>query len=469
MIRKLFQSKSIIVLLWLQFLLAQGAGFSQENVWFCTTSSEKFIHQTLEGWKPIDHAEYRTIELHPDATLQRIDGFGGCFNEKGWDALSYLSPAKREAVLRALFDGSSGCGFTICRAPIGASDYAMDWYSLDDIPEDYSMGHFSIERDRKYLIPYIKAAIAVRPDLRIWGSPWCPPAWMKINRHYACRGTDEESRIRWEPEVLSAYAHYFTKFIRSYHEEGIPVCAIQVQNEPYACQVFPSCLWTGEMLRDFIREYLIPRFDADGMDVEIWLGTINHGDVRAYADVVLGDPFCRRRIAGIGYQWDGKWAISETSRRYPDKKIWQTESECGDGSNDLKAALYTFSLMKRYFEGGVNAYFYWNMVLDETGNSAWGWRQNSLVSINRSARSVKYNDEFYLMKHVSRFVKPGAVRIRTSGYDEDAFAFMNPDGGIVLLAANPSFTPRDLTIRLGTRMLRAQVPDGSINTFVLQP
>jgi glucosylceramidase len=173
-------------------------------------------------------------------------------------------------------------------------------------------------------------------------------------------------------------------------------------------------------------------------------------------------------VTGVGYQWDGKWAVAETRRQYPEKKIWQTESECGDGANDMRAALYTFSLMKRYFEGGANAYLYWNMVLDETGYSTWGWKQNALITVNRFTRTMAYNDEFYLMQHLSRFVKPGAVRIRTSGFDEDAFAFKNPDGTLVLLAANPGFTARELTLRLGDRMVRIWLPEGSIHTFVVE-
>jgi glucosylceramidase len=124
--------------------------------------------------------------------------------------------------------------------------------------------------------------------------------------------------------------------------------------------------------------------------------------------------------------------------------------------------------MKKYFEGGAGAYLYWNMILDESGGSTWGWKQNALISVNRFTAAVKYNDEFFVMAHLSHFVRPGAVRIGTSGDDGEAFAFRNPDGSLVLLAANPGFTARELTIRLGDRMVRATVPEGSINTFVIQ-
>jgi glucosylceramidase len=440
---------------------------SGEAVWVCTSGTEKFAMKGLPEWRAFDGTDHCLITLDPGAVFQTMDGFGGCFNEKGYEALGGLSDTLRSEVLRSLFDPGGKCRFTLCRTPIGASDYAMDWYSLNDNPGDYAMKRFSLDRDRRYLIPYIKSALRLRPDLKIWGSPWCPPAWMKGNGYYACQGMEEASRIRWEPATLAAYALYFSKYVQSYAKEGIPILAVHVQNEPYACQIFPSCLWTGEMLRDFIRDYLIPRFDGDGLAAEIWLGTINHGDERAYAGVVFGDSVCRERVTGVGYQWDGKWAVRETRRKYPEKKIWQTESECGDGSNDLKAALYTFSLMKKYFEGGASAYMYWNMILDESGGSTWGWKQNSLITVNRFTASVKFNDEFFLMAHLSHFVRPGAVRIGTSGDDGEAFAFRNPDGGLVLLSANPGFTARETTVRIGDRMLRVTVPEGSINTFII--
>jgi glucosylceramidase len=451
----------------LSILLISSLCFSQQITWICTTSANPWQSMAPPPLQPYDNTRHCLVEIDPEISYQAIDGFGGCFNEKGWDALSYLTPDVCNSVLNQLFDPQQ-CRFTLCRMPIGANDYAMDYYSLNDHADDFAMKYFTIERDRKYLIPYIKAAMQYQPNLKLWGSPWCPPAWMKYNKHYSCPGMDGDAKMIRDPRILEAYALYFARYVQEYQKEGINVCAVHVQNEPYACQIFPSCLWSGAELRDFIRDYLKPCFDKQKLSTEIWLGTINHGDVRAYAGIAFADEQVRKAVTGVGYQWDGKHAIAETHRLYPDKKIWQTESECGDGANDQNAGLYTYSLMKKYFEGGANAYFYWNMVLDESGLSTWGWRQNSLISIDRYAREPRYHYEFYVMKHFSHFINPGTVRIKTTGEDETTLAFQNSSGEIIVTYSNPSYTDREVTFKIADRMLKLSIPTGSVNTIVIQ-
>jgi glucosylceramidase len=410
-----------------------------------------------------DGTNERLIEIFPAKKLQQIDGFGGCFNERGMDALSVLPGNKRLEVIQQLFDTVSGCKFNICRMPIGASDYAMDYYSLDDTPGDYKMEHFSIERDRKYLIPYIKMAMKYNPKLKIWGSPWTPPAWMKSNNHYSCQGMQDSCHLQWNPEILHAYALYFEKYIKAYRNEGVNVYAIHVQNEPYACQNFPSCLWTGDKMRDFIRDYLGPKLT--GLNTEIWLGTINNGKYDDCAGVVLSDPGSAKYITGVGYQWDGKNAIGITAARHPGIKLMQTESECGGSENNLQSALYTYGLIDHYLKSGANSYMYWNMILDRSGLSSWGWPQNSLISINRNTREAAYNMEFYVMKHFAHFVKSGASRLVTSGYDENVLAFMNPGNELIVVVMNSSQFNKKYTVKIGDKMFIADLQGQSFNTF----
>jgi len=415
-----------------------------------------------------DGEDRHVIDIDLSQQGQVIDGFGGCFNERGWESLDALPEATREQVLRDLFatDGD-GCRFTLARTPIGASDYAMDWYSLADTPEDYELKDFSIQRDRKLLIPFIKAAQSHNPDLKIWASPWCPPTWMKINGRYDHKGGVEVCHIRQEAKVLEAYAHYFGLYIRAYAKEGIPVYAIHVQNEPASGQVFPSCEWSGEELLNFLKHYLIPYFDQEKIDAELWLGTINHGDVRAYAGKVLADAAVRARLTGIGYQWDGKHAIGDAAELYPDMKLMQTESECGNGSNDKAAGMYTFSLLAHYLKRGANSYIYWNMVLDKGGYSTWSWQQNALITVERKNRDVTYNFEYHVIRHFSRFVQVGARRLLTQGKDEHSVVFLNPDSSLVVVAQNPRYTPVLLKVRVGNKMFSISLPPETLHTFVL--
>ena len=186
--------------------------------------------------------------------FQTVRGFGGCFNELSRIAMECLTDEQRGEIMDSLFNEENGCNFKICRVPIGASDYAAEWYSCDETDGDYALEHFNIERDKVYLLPYIREAMERQPELTLFASPWSPPTWMKFPKAYNF-GT-----LRWEEPVLKAYAQYFVKFVSAYAEQGVTVEAVHVQNEPIADQKFPSCVWTGEQLRDFIRDYLAPAF-----------------------------------------------------------------------------------------------------------------------------------------------------------------------------------------------------------------
>lgn len=438
--------------------------------WVSSDGGTNWKDETPPVFAPDNGETRHVIEFEVAHSGQVIDGFGGCFNERGWESLSALSEPVREQVLRDLFaPEDDGCRFTLARTPIGASDYAMDWYSLCDTPEDYELRDFSIARDRKYLLPFIHAALRHQPALQIWGSPWCPPAWMKINRRYDQQGGETVCRLRDEARVRETYARYFARYLEAYRAEGVPVYAVHVQNEPAAAQVFPSCLWNGEELLVFLKHHLLPLFERERIPAEVWLGTINHGDVRAYAGKVFADPTVRARVTGLGYQWDGKHAVADAAELYPEKKLMQTESECGNGSNDKAAGLYTYSLLVRYLKGGANSYLYWNLVLDQGGYSTWSWKQNSLICIERYRDAAVYNFEFHVLRHLSRFVRPGARRLLTRGKDELALAFLNPDGSAVLVVHNPRYTPQPLCVRPhpGGPVFHVTLPADSLHTFVL--
>lgn len=408
--------------------------------WVATTVSGQWLIKTIEP--RTSNTVTDSVVINTNNTQQTIDGFGGCFNEMGWDALNKLTPSDKAAVIKMLFDQQVGCKFNLCRMPLGANDYSMNWYSYNENEGDFAMEKFSIERDRQQLIPYIKEAQVHMPDLRIWASPWCSPTWMKVNKHYACKpdkvndlsmeqaGAEMVDQFIMEDEYLKAYALYFSKFIKAYEQEGIEIEAVHVQNEPNSCQNFPSCIWTPKSLGRFIADYLGPQFAEDELGTEIWLGTIERPQIERI-DSVINYPGVSNYLAGIGFQWAGKGAIPEVHRKYPDLKLIQTETECGDGSNDWAAAVHTWSLIKHYFENGASAYLYWNMVLDETGLSYWGWKQNSMISVNPTTKSYRLNPEFYLMKHLSAFVEPGAKKI---GFDKEymnCLAFKNSNSVVV--------------------------------------
>lgn len=436
---------------------------AQSVEWISSTAGAPWVAQ-----KPLalatnrDDAPYDLV-VRLDRPQQTIDGWGGCFNEFGWVALQSVSPEAREEVLRNLFEPGRGLNFTICRMPIGASDYATNWYSLADTPGDFELKHFSLERDRKLLLPYIKAAMKHQPALKIWGSPWSPPAWLKVNQTYNCTGTN---RMIQDQKHLATLANYLAKYVRAYRAEGVDVFAVAVQNEPFASQVFPSCVWSPAELRDFIGKHVGPTFQREKLAAEIWLGTFNNNQFAAFA-TALSDKRAAKYISAVGLQWAGKNAIAEINERYPKLKKVQTETECGDGAFDWKAAEYTFTLMKHYFTHGVNLYTYWNMVLDGGGVSAWGWKQNALIAINRTNATVTYTPEFYLFKHFSHFVPANSVRLAADGNFDDAVAFRRPDNRVVLIVANRQSISRKIEAQVGDQTFAVELPANSFDTFCL--
>ncbi len=276
--------------------------------------------QWVEGAAP--KVSDKPVKLEADGVLTpAFMGFGGCFNELGWIALSKLDEALRAEILEELF-GQDGFGFSYCRLPIGANDYAASWYSHNEVPGDFAMEHFSIARDFEAIIPFIEAARRVRgEDFYLFASPWSPPTWMKTPQAYNYGVLNFDERTR------KAYADYFVRFVQAYERAGIPINAVHVQNEPNSDQKFPSCLWTGAKMRDFIRDDLGPAFEAAGLLTEIWAGTIERGDFNAWAGTILSDAEAANFITGMGFQWAGKHGVQRTRQAYPDLPIVQTENE----------------------------------------------------------------------------------------------------------------------------------------------
>ena len=412
-------------------------------------------------WIELDKTDKSGISLSVEEERQKIRGFGTCFSELSALALNGLSESEKSSFLDELFDADK-CNFNYCRTPIGASDFSVDFYSYNETDGDYGMKNFSIERDKKLLIPLIMEGVKRQKNMQMFASPWCPPLWLKTKRAYS-NGTFNMTK-----ENLAAYALYFKMYIEAYKNEGIPLIQVCPQNEPCSNQVFPSCIWTGHELAEFIGGYL---GDAiGGLGVDIVFGTINgpETDFRKlytrysdYLGCAMHDEKARKYIKAVAYQWAGKYALLETHDDYPELEIIQSESECGDGENSWDHMMYVFEMMRQYFRLGASSYVYWNLALEGESSSTWGWRQNSLIHVVNGKGIL--TPEFYLMKHFSHFVKRGARYLKLKGeYSSSVAAFKNPDGTLVAVAANPYYEEIVITLNGSSYSL----PPRSINTIV---
>lgn len=445
--------------------------------WIETTPNEKLVERQAHATASFKSAEF---QLTGEA-FQKLRGFGGCFNELGYLPMQQLDNEVQEAIYKDLFSPNE-LNFRFNRTPVGANDFAATWYSYDETDGDLDLKNFSVDHDEQTLIPYIRRAQKYQPDMELFASPWSPPTWMKNPKVY------NFGRIVMSPENLTAYANYLLKYVREYDKRGIKVSRLFVQNEVFADQKFPSCLWSSEDMKIFIRDYLGPLFKREKVPTDIFLGTLNgpedmkwvptgidHENYNRYVDNILFDDEARSYIKGVGYQWAGQNAIARTHESWPELELLQTESECGFGENSWEDAEYIFHLINHYFRNGATAYTYWNIILGDSV-STWGWRQNSLYTIKSTAGEsaapeVIKNPEYYVMRHFAKYVQPGAQVLGTSGhFNSMAIAFRNPDGRLVVVVQNA--LERELAFSFadpadGSHGFAATLKPRSFNTFVV--
>ncbi len=422
-------------------------------MWISTTENEKWSSDNKLSDKK------GTDIILKGKVGKPLYGWGCCISEICAMSIFSLSPEKQKEIFDELF-GSEGCRFNYCRLSIGANDFAESWYSYNETEGDYEMKNFSIDRDRKYIIPAIREAMKRSPDMKFFASPWSPPTWMKFPK--VCN----YGKLVQEDKNMRAYALYFRKFIEAYAAEGIKISQIMPQNEIFADQKFPSCVYSEEEFENFIANYLI---DEIGVLAEIWFGTVNgpessksYGTHNGFLNKFMQNPKCRKHVTGAAYQWAGKYAVMQAHEDYPDLDIIQSECQCGDGNNTWEYAMYTAELIHHYFRFGARANVYWNMALANDGLSTWGWRQNSLISVKDG--DYTYNPEFYLLKHFGHFVDRDAVRIETEGeFSSNTNIFENPDGSRIAVIMNPFDNEKVVTLEGKNYILKPR----SFNTMEL--
>jgi glucosylceramidase len=374
----------------------------------------------------------------------------------GWTALSALSDADRATYFQALF-GAQGLGMGWIRLPIGASDFALDAYSLADTPEDYAMQHFSIARDRLRLIPYIKAAQAVNPRLLVHASPWSPPGWMKVSGRM---DGITDSRLRAEPRVMEAYALYLRKTVEAYRNEGIEIRRLMVQNELDSPAPFPGCVWSPELFVNFHLDYLRPVFSAGGLNTEIWAGTFRTISGLQAHDC-FGNSAFRSYVTGAAFQYSFPAQIRDLLCLYPGTRWMHTESVCHNGDNSVDQAASQFDSVVGCLGADAELFTYWNLVLERGGASSWGWKQNSLFSVDSAAKQLITNPEYQVFKLIADALQPGALRVRSYSYLVPTVCFRNPNGGLVVLMRNLE-GPRRVEFTVDGSMQTADLPGHSV-------
>jgi glucosylceramidase len=419
------------------------------------------------------------VTVDDASTAQTWEGFGGAFNEIGWNDLSLLSQADRDTAINLLY-GADGARFVFGRIPIGASDYAMDRYTDDETGSgaDDQLASFSIARDMEKLIPYVQAAQAVKPGIRFWASPWTPPTWMKQGPFSADKTVSpfDGGTMKGDAATMEAFAQYLIAFVQAYALQGISIEAISAQNEPNYTGTYPTCGWSPAPYTTFIGQYLGPAIASAGLTTKIMLGTFNGGGSdRSIVGSVMGDAAARSYIKVLGYQWGMQSDVA--GAKHYDLPVWQTEHKCGNypwttpfdasmAPNDQAYAVESWGLIRDWIKAGVTAYSAWNMVLDTVGvgnDSTRIWPQDALLVVDTSANKLIVTPAYYVFRHLSQFVAPGAKVLATSG--GDALSFKNPDGSLVAVMHNAG-SAQTMTVALAGRRLQFAMPADGWATVV---
>ena len=416
------------------------------------------------------------IIIRSDQPNQTFKGWGTCFNELDYDAYNLMDQTSKQLFVKRAFNPYGDLRLTVGRIPIGASDYARNWYSCNETDGDFEMENFNITRDKEAVIPSIKLAQAECPDMTFWASPWSPPQWMKTNKHYAQRKTSTNGcpfgvapyfndQFIAEDKYYNAYCLYFSKFIEAYKDEGINITSLAYQNEAYSNTPYPGCSWKAVTTGKFLANYLGPYFAEHHPEVSLIVGTMNTGSMDVY-EQILTTPNIGKYCTRIGFQWEGGTAINEVMTRHPEYEAVMTESECGSATFDWSAAAHTFSLINHYLANRVTTYTYWNAILKDNGISPWGWKQNALVQVNSANNQPNYTAEYYAFKHYSHLIPPGSKILATDEANL-VLSALTPDGAIVIVAGNTSTAQKTLTMDVDGSYLTATLPANSFTSYVV--
>ncbi|MEW6511181.1 MAG: glycoside hydrolase family 30 protein [Bacteroidota bacterium] len=389
--------------------------------------------------QPDEHTP--TIILDPGREFQTVVGIGGALTDAAAETFARMPEVKQKELLEALFGRERGNGYSLCRTSIHSCDFSSESYSYTATPGDTALQDFSIERDLRHRIPFIRAAFRTAGgDLRLFASPWSPPAWMKSNNNMLDGG-------KLQPRYRSAWAAYFVRFVREYEKAGVPLWGLTVQNEPMAVQPWESCIFTAEEERDFVRDHLGPALEGAGlMRLRLMIWDHNRGIMYQRAKVVYDDPAAARYVWGMGFHWyvgDHFDNVRLVRDAYPDKALVFTE---GTVENFDAARLHEWQWGEQYarsmivdLNNGASGWVDWNVLLDEQGgpNHVGNYCMAPVICDTRTGE-VTYMNSYYYIGHFSRFIRPGAKRIVCSSNSDDLLgtAFVRPDGRIAVVVLN---------------------------------
>lgn len=447
----------------------------KENLYF-----NKF---EVETGNMYEGTEGMVINVYDDAKYQEILGFGSAVTESSAYNYSLLSEEDKKLFIKRFFDKNEGIAYNFGRVHINSCDFSLDVYS--EVAEgDTTLETFSIERDKKYIIPFLKDILnQSKEELVLFASPWTPPAYMKDNESVFEGGKLKE-------EFKDLWAHFYAKFIKAYMQEGIKISAITVQNEPNAVQSWESCNFSPEEERDFIEKHLAPALESEGLgDIKIIIWDHNKERVYDRAKTVLQNPKVNEKVWAVGHHWytgdhfEGLRLVEENLHKP------NICTEFCASFNMTKDLVELAEMYGREICENINNYCIgicdWNILLDEYGGPYHNRERAGTTALDLDYKNggagcyspVMYNSKedkldftpvYYYIGHFSKYVKRGAHRIATTKYNKDLYAcaFVNPDGEKVAVVMNTLDSEQNIAFRFDGKCTKINFPAHSVSTIL---
>ncbi len=453
--------------------------FNREVKVFVTAENSD-LRLSFTGTKKFDNSRQPleteiSVFVNPDVTFQSFIGIGGAITDASAEVFTGLSDSKKRELLTSYYDIKDGIGYSLARTSIHSCDFSSESYTyIED--GDKNLDSFSIDHDRQFRIPMIKSAIeAAGGQLLIYASPWSPPAFMKSNNNMLQGG-------RLLEEFYKPWALYYARFIKEYEKENIPIWGLTVQNEPMATQRWESCIYTAVEERDFLKNYLGPTLEEEGLgDKKIIIWDHNRDMINHRVNTILADPDASKYVWGIGFHWYETWAggdpmfhnVTNVNQSFPSKNLIFTEG-CAESFRENEYE--TWSNAERYgesmifdFNNGTVGWTDWNILLDDRGGP--NHVENFCIApvhANINNDELIYTPSYYYIGHFSKFIRPGAKRVSTvtSRSHLMSTSFINEDKSIVTVVMNKTDEEINYKVYAGEGVFDEIIPSHAIQTFV---
>lgn len=419
-----------------------------------------------------------TVSTDGEVISDNFIGFGVAVTGSSCYELSTMEPDAREKLLRQIYT-EEGLNLAIARLTVGASDYSAELYSYDDVDGDVALKHFSIDRDRNYIIPMIQEILKIRPDLYLYASPWSPPAWMKTGGSL-CGGYMRR-------EYINCYADYLIRYLKEYEKCGIRIRALTPQNETEQKQhgLMPACDWHPDIEAEFI-SVLREKLQAEHMDVKIWMYDYNFDGVPRVMWMLDHHKQLLKNCNGVAFHYY-RGAVEETEtvkEAYPEMELHFTEGGPRLRENYSTDWCKWSIMMAKVLNRGFQSFTGWNLLLDETGGPNIGpYFCGGLVTLNSRNGELSYSGQYHAFQHLSHFFQAGSKVLKTNlGNNEigmfkfpsqdnrvTATAFRTPDGRLVFVLINPDpASKKQVQIRDGNTNWYVELLPNTVSTVVME-